>query len=62
MFVVMSVTATEADILGVKSHILAEGTLSELQERHHERDLEELFFGLISQHDEARANSELVTS
>ena len=25
MFVVMSVTASEADIIGVKSHILAEG-------------------------------------
>jgi sodium transport system ATP-binding protein len=31
---------------------LAEGTLQELQDRHQERDLEELFFQLISQHDE----------
>jgi sodium transport system ATP-binding protein len=33
--------------------ILAEGTLEELQDLHHQRDLEELFFQLISQHDEA---------
>jgi sodium transport system ATP-binding protein len=33
--------------------ILAEGTLEELRDRHHERDLEELFFRLISRHDEA---------
>jgi sodium transport system ATP-binding protein len=33
--------------------ILAEGTLDELRDRHHQRDLEELFFQLISQHDEA---------
>ena len=36
-----------------RGHILAEGTLEELRERHHERDLEELFFQLISRHDEA---------
>jgi len=34
-----------------RGHILAEGTLSELRERYHEQDLEELFFRLISQHD-----------
>jgi sodium transport system ATP-binding protein len=33
--------------------ILAEGTLEELRERYREPDLEELFFQLISQHDEA---------
>ena len=33
--------------------ILAEGTLEELRERFREPDLEELFFQLISQHDEA---------
>jgi len=36
-----------------RGQILAEGTLEELRDRHHERDLEELFFQLISQHDEA---------
>ncbi|HEV3023106.1 MAG TPA: ATP-binding cassette domain-containing protein [Pirellulales bacterium] len=34
-----------------RGRILAEGTLDELRDRHHERDLEELFFCLISQHD-----------
>jgi sodium transport system ATP-binding protein len=33
--------------------ILAEGTLEDLRERHGQSDLEELFFQLISQHDEA---------
>jgi sodium transport system ATP-binding protein len=37
-----------------RGHILAEGTLDELGEQHQERDLEELFFRLISRHDEAR--------
>lgn len=37
-----------------RGHILAEGTLPELQERYQENDLEELFFALIQQH-EARA-------
>jgi sodium transport system ATP-binding protein len=32
--------------------ILAEGSLTELQERHQERDLEEIFFRLITQRDE----------
>ena len=36
-----------------RGQILAEGTLEELRDRHHQRDLEELFFQLISQHDEA---------
>jgi sodium transport system ATP-binding protein len=35
-----------------RGHFLAEGTLNELLEEHGERDLEELFFGLISRHDE----------
>jgi len=39
-----------------RGHILAEGTLEELRDRHHERDLEELFFQLISQH-EAHAHA-----
>ena len=38
-----------------RGHILAEGTLDELRDRHHESDLEELFFQLISQHDEKHA-------
>jgi sodium transport system ATP-binding protein len=35
-----------------RGHILAEGSLEELLEIHSEEDLEELFFGLISKHDE----------
>jgi sodium transport system ATP-binding protein len=35
-----------------RGSILAEGTLGQLQEEHQEPDLEELFFKLISQHDE----------
>ncbi len=35
-----------------RGHILAEGTLEELRQRHHQHDLEELFFQLISRHDE----------
>jgi sodium transport system ATP-binding protein len=34
-----------------RGHILAEGTLAELQSQHGEPDLEELFFRLISEHD-----------
>jgi sodium transport system ATP-binding protein len=34
-----------------RGHILAEGTLAQLQDRFAERDLEELFFRLISEHD-----------
>jgi sodium transport system ATP-binding protein len=33
--------------------ILAEGTLEEIRDGHGQNDLEELFFQLISQHDEA---------
>jgi sodium transport system ATP-binding protein len=36
-----------------RGQILAEGTLEELRDLHHQRDLEELFFQLISHHDEA---------
>jgi sodium transport system ATP-binding protein len=36
-----------------RGHILAEGTLGELRETHCEQDLEELFFRLIQDHDEA---------
>ena len=35
-----------------RGHILAEGTLDELRDMHSEHDLEELFFQLISRHDE----------
>lgn len=46
-----------------RGHFLAEGTLSELRERHGEDDLEELFFQLISNHEQQRnaadQNSEL---
>jgi len=38
-----------------RGHILAEGTLEELQNRHDQQDLEELFFQLISKHDKQRA-------
>ncbi|HUY36682.1 MAG TPA: ATP-binding cassette domain-containing protein [Pirellulales bacterium] len=34
-----------------RGRILAEGTLDELRDRHDQRDLEELFFRLISEHD-----------
>lgn len=37
-----------------RGHILAEGTLEQLADEHQEPDLEELFFRLISLHDEAR--------
>ncbi len=37
-----------------RGSILAEGSLDELLEIHREEDLEELFFGLISKHDERR--------
>ena len=36
-----------------RGQILAEGTLEDLRDQHHQRDLEELFFQLISRHDEA---------
>ncbi len=36
-------------------HLLAEGTLADLRETYRENDLEELFFQLISQHEEAGA-------
>ena len=38
-----------------RGHILAEGTLAELADRHGEQDTEELFFRLISEHDTAFA-------
>jgi sodium transport system ATP-binding protein len=41
-----------------RGHILAEGTLGGLYERYAENDLEELFFRLISDHDQQHAPSE----
>ncbi len=38
-----------------RGRILAEGTLEELRDRHAQRDLEELFFQLIRQHDRDHA-------
>ncbi len=38
-----------------RGRILAEGTLDELRDLHHESDLEELFFQLIFRYDESRA-------
>jgi sodium transport system ATP-binding protein len=37
-----------------RGHFLAEGSLEELQQRHGENDLEELFFRLISEHEQRR--------
>ncbi|HET6882610.1 MAG TPA: ATP-binding cassette domain-containing protein [Pirellulales bacterium] len=37
-----------------RGRILAEGTLDGLRDRHEQRDLEELFFQLITRHDEER--------
>jgi sodium transport system ATP-binding protein len=37
-----------------RGHILAEGTLQQLRQEHGENDLEEIFFQLISRHEEAR--------
>ena len=42
-----------------RGQVLAEGTLEELRDRHHQRDLEELFFQLISQHDDQQDDSRL---
>jgi sodium transport system ATP-binding protein len=40
-----------------RGRILAEGTLDELRDRHKQRDLEELFFQLITRHDERLAET-----
>ncbi len=44
-----------------RGNILTEGPLEELQDRHGERDLEELFFRLISDHDEFPAATAVAT-
>ena len=46
---------TSCDRLAIlhRGQFLAEGPLEELRDQHHQRDLEELFFQLISRHDEA---------
>ncbi len=41
-----------------RGHILAEGTLDELRDRHEQQDLEELFFQLIQNHNRAHAVAE----
>jgi len=41
-----------------RGYILAEGPLEDLRDRHHEHDLEELFFQLISRHDESHPPQE----
>lgn len=45
-----------------RGHILAEGTLGELADQHHEPDLEELFFRLISEHDDQQLAGHTSTS
>ncbi len=44
-----------------RGNILSEGTLEELLEIHGETDLEELFFGLISKHDQELVEAHQVT-
>jgi sodium transport system ATP-binding protein len=44
-----------------RGHLLAEGTLDELRDRYREHDLEELFFGLILEHEDQIQNSEFRT-
>jgi sodium transport system ATP-binding protein len=39
-----------------RGHILAAGPLEELRDRHRERDLEELFFRLISEHEDRQVS------
>ena len=41
-----------------RGHILSEGTLDALRDQHQENDLEELFFRLITEHDEQRQHPE----
>jgi len=45
-----------------RGYILAEGTLPELRERYGETDLEELFFGLISEHEQSVSSPKLQVS
>lgn len=42
-----------------RGDILSEGSLSELREQHQQDDLEDLFFELISQHEERRASKKV---
>lgn len=44
-----------------RGHILAEGSLPQLQDRYGESDLEELFFGLISEYDQTRLEPQCAT-
>jgi sodium transport system ATP-binding protein len=45
-----------------RGHILASGPLDQLRDRHQERDLEELFFRLISEHEEVQGSKFKVQS
>ena len=45
-----------------KGAILAMGTLPELQEQHHQRDTEELFFDLIERYDSTMTTDEAMAS
>jgi len=45
-----------------RGHLLAEGTVEQLRDQNHERDLEELFFQLISRHDETNPREELASA
>jgi sodium transport system ATP-binding protein len=45
-----------------RGHLLAEGTLEQLQDRFAERDLEELFFHLISKHESGEGSKFQVSS
>jgi len=45
-----------------RGHILAEGTLDELRDRYREHDLEELFFGLILEHENEQVETSGFTS
>lgn len=44
-----------------RGRVLAGGSLDELKEEHHEHDLEELFFQLISEHDERHPKATVAT-
>ncbi len=44
-----------------RGRVLASGSLDELKEEHHEHDLEELFFQLISEHDERHPKATVAT-
>lgn len=45
-----------------RGRVLARGSLDELKDEHNERDLEELFFQLISEHDDQHQQSAVTTA